>query len=360
MMNVQINTQFNLLIETAYLVFAWANRMPPTVLTSDKPYCIPVQEVQCIMDAVCGDLDPQDRRLRFYFQSFSVDGIKNASVFETCAGVIFINSALREGDCDLKKSRENMHSHFIGSSCYYEINSFNANGIGANACEEYRSIAEELGRFDMPDGLRLRLLEVLSNFHRNVDELCNLLEPLCEKLLPLLLPWWEKMTPRLEQWKDLLSTEMGVQEMLWDVTIDTREVKTLKLSLHIFRPAVRRICMDFGGGTLYKDIGLDFQPIKVKREGFTAVELSALRLLSSADRIEMLRAMSDQVMTPKELTERLRLNSGSVFRDLASLFQAHLVEMVVEEGIHRSYRTAVDYLESLVTQLLQYIKKEEV
>lgn len=358
-MVVHVNTQINLLIETAYLVFAWANQMPPTALTSDKPYCIPAQEVQKIMDAVCGNLDPQDRRLRFYFQSFSVEGIKNSSVFETCAGIMLINSSLRDGNCDLQKSRSTMHGHFIGSSRYYEINSFNANGIGANACEEYRSIAEELGRFDMPDGLRLRLLEVLSNFHRNVDELCDLLEPLGEKLLPLLMPWWEKMTPRMEQWKDILSTETGLQETLWDVSIDTREVKELRLSLHIFRPAVRRICVDFGGGILYKDIGLDFQPMKVKREGFTAVELSALRLLSSADRIEMLRAMSDQVMTPKELTERLRLNSGSVFRDLASLFQAHLVEMVVEEGIHRSYKTAVDYLENLVTQLLQYIKKEE-
>lgn len=358
-MEVHINTQVNLLIETAYLVFAWANRMPPTVLTSDKPFCIPVQEVQTIMDAVCGDLDPQDRRLRFYFQSFSVEGIKNASVFETCAGIMLINTSLRDGGCNPQQSRRSMHDHFIGSSRYYEINSFNANGIGANACEEYRSIAEELGRFDMPDGLRLRLLEVLSNFHRNVDELCDLLEPLCEKLLPLLMPWWEKMAPRLEQWRDILSTETGLQETLWDVSTDTSELKVLHFSLHIFRPAVRRICVDFGGGILYKDIGLDFQPMKVKREGFTAVELSALRLLSGADRIEMLRAMSDQVMTPKELTERLRLNSGSVFRDLASLFQAHLVEMVVEDGIHRSYRTAVDYLESLVTQLLQYIKKED-
>lgn len=356
-MEISINPQISLLMETADLVFVYANQMDPAVLTSDKLYCIPVPEIKRIMDEVCVGLNPQDRRLRFFFQSFTIENFKNIQAFETCAGSMLIHTCLHSGDCDLQASRKSMHGHFIGSGGYIEINSFNPCGIGTNSCSEYRSIAEELSAFDMPEGLRLRLLEVLSSFHHSVDELCDLLEPLAQRLLPLLEPWWAKMAPRLEQWREVLNTEKGLRDF---VKMDTSKLESLQFSLHIFRPAVNRGLFVESAGVLHKDVGLDTQPVKEERDGFTPEELSALRLLSGADRIKMLRAMSDRVMTPKELTERLNLNSGSVFRDLNNLLQVCLVEMVETDGIHRSYKTNVAYLEDLVDQLVRYIKKQSL
>ncbi len=356
-MNIFVNPQISLLVETADLVFAYANQMGPAALTMDKPYCIPVHEVGEIMEAVCGDLDPMERRLKFFFQGYTIESFKNTKVSETCVGNMLIHTGLLKGNCDLQTSRKVMHDHLIGSGAFYKINSFNPFGIGVDICDEHRFIAEELSAFDMPDGLRLQLLEVLSNYHYYVDMLCDLLEPLALRLLPLLEPWWEKAAPRLEQWSSSLHTEKGREDFFSGINMDTSKMKALQFSLHIFRPGLNRININLSDKVLYSSMGLEILPVKEEGENLSSVELAALRLLSGADRLEMLRAMSDRIMTPKELTEDLGLNSGSVFRDLGNLFQAHLVEMVVD-GLHRSYKTNVPYLDALLRRLGSYIKKQ--
>ena len=62
-------------------------------------------------------------------------------------------------------------------------------------------------------------------------------------------------------------------------------------------------------------------------------------------------------MTPKELAQELNMNPGTVFRSLNSLFNEHLVDMVVD-GIHRSYTTNKENLRHFVQELLGYILKE--
>ena len=49
-------------------------------------------------------------------------------------------------------------------------------------------------------------------------------------------------------------------------------------------------------------------------------ELTALRLLANASRMEMLHAMMERPMSGQELAQKLNLNSGTVFRDLNSLY----------------------------------------
>ncbi len=44
--------------------------------------------------------------------------------------------------------------------------------------------------------------------------------------------------------------------------------------------------------------------------------------MANVSRMEMLRAMAERPMSGQELAQKLNLNSGSVFRDLNSLYNA--------------------------------------
>lgn len=344
-------------METADLLFAYVNRLAPAVLTSDKPYCIPETEVARIMELVCGHLDPEDAKLRFYFQSVPVDNVKSAKLGGTSVGQLLIYTNIDASGYDVQQARAIMHSHSLGKGHPYEIHAIGQLALGVRICEEYRSIAQELQKLSIPESLRLQLAEVLSNYHHHVDQICDLLEPLSQNLQPLLMPWWEQMLPRVEQWRENLSTPQGQQEFAERINLDTTNMKALQVSLRIFNTDCSLGMYDLIDSEFRCQLGLDFAPEKENLGVLSSLQIAALRLLASTDRIEMLRAMTGRVMTPKELTQELGMHAGSVFRDLNSMFQAHLVELVVD-GIHRSYTTNTKYVNQLLAQLGSYINQK--
>lgn len=356
-MQVWINPEMSILMETADLLFAYVNNMEPSVLTSDKPYCIPGAEVARIMEEVCGDLNPEDAKLRFYFQCIPLDNMKSTKLNGTSVGQMLVYTNIEASGCDVQQARAIMHTHSMGEGHPYEIHTFSQLALGVRTCEEYRSIAQELQKLSMPETLRLQLAEVLSNYHYHVDQICDLLEPLAKKLLPLLKPWWEQMLPRMEQWRESLSTEQGQQDFAERINLDTTNMKCLQLGLRILRPDCSQGMYDLIDSELCCQIGLEFEPEKENVGALSQKQITALRLLASPDRIEMLRAMTGRVMTPKELTQELGMHAGSVFRDLNSMFQVHLVELVVD-GVHRSYTTNTKYVNQLLAQLGNYINQK--
>ena len=356
-MNVSINPKLSLLMETADLLFAYVNQMSPSTLTSDKPYCIPEAEVDRIMKEVCGHLDPEDAKLRFYFQSVPVDSVKSTKMGGTSVGQLLVYTNMDASGCDIQQARTIMHDYYLGTGCFYEIHNIGQFALGTRACEEYRSIAQELQKLSMPETLRLQLAEVLSNYHHHVDQICDLLEPLSQKLQPLLLPWWEQMRPWMEQWRENLSTLQGQQDFAERINLDTTNMKNLQVSFRLLRTDCSQGMYDLIDSELRCQLGLDFEPEKESAGALSSLQITALRLLASPDRIEMLRAMTNRVMTPKELTQELGMHAGTVFRDLNSMFQAHLVELVVD-GIHRSYTTNTKYVNQLLAQLGGYINQK--
>ena len=67
-MNVQIMSTPCYLLETVELIYAFVNGVPAEELTGPGSYCIPVREVQRIMDTVCAGLALQNPTLQFFFQ----------------------------------------------------------------------------------------------------------------------------------------------------------------------------------------------------------------------------------------------------------------------------------------------------
>lgn len=355
-MDVQVNPEISLLMETADLVFACVNQRDLSTLTSDGPYCIPSHEVQRIMDAVCGDLDMEDWRVKFYFRGYFMEHYKHSVADLSCVGCLLIYTSLATNDCDLTKSRAMMHDHSVGRPGYYQINSFNSFAIGVQVSEHYRPVWEELNALDMPEGLRMQLLEALSNYHYHVDQLCDFLEPLAQKLLPLLQPWWENAQPRLVQWREFLETEDGKQRILGDVNLNLKDLQNLRVSFRLLLTSYNRCKYIVQKSKFYCSMGIEAKLMPEEKECLAPLETMALRLLSSTDRVEMLRIMSHQTVMPREITKELGINPGTVFRDINNLAQAHLITEVVD-GVRRSYTTNLEYLKQFLRRLYHYIER---
>ena len=356
-MKITLNSQISLLMEAADLVCAYVNRSDVTTLIAASPYGIPADEVGRMMEQVCGHLDRTSERMRFYFQGYPVSDPQSRQERLTCVAFMLIYSILSSCSADLESTRAELMNHPVGRGEPFEIVNHSWSSIGIRMSETYRPLSKELKKLDVPEDLRLQLAEVFSNYTAHVTQLCQLLIPVGEKLLPLLAPWWDKMRPRLEQWQSVLNTEKGRHELLRRINIALEDLDTVYVSLRVFRPFCTEGMYNVLSNNFFYSVGLDIAPFGEEKEGLTRKDMVTLRILSSADRIEILRAMSGRVMTPKELAQELNMNPGTVFRSLNSLFNEHLVDMVVD-GIHRSYTTNKENLRHFVQELLGYILKE--
>ncbi len=358
-MEVLINSKISLCMETVDLLYAYVNHLSPSILTSEKSCGIPADEISRIMEQVCVDLDRNNWMFQFYFQSFPVDNLKNSNLPGTCVAYMLLYSLARIDGCDFQAIRANLHSSVLSAGGYFEICGCSQFGLSIRSCREYRSVAMELQSVDVPDGLRLRLAEALSNYPRHIDLLCDLLEPIAEKLGPLLEPWWEKTLLCLDGYRTQLSTDEKINEILAKINIETDGIRKVYFFPRIFSLASKYGMYDLVNKELVFATGAANMISWCANDvaaTMTPTQVTALRLLSNLDRINMLRAMSDRVMTPKEITQELGLKPGAVFRDLNNLYQSHLAELVVD-GIHRSYKTDLQYLRELLQQLYRYIEK---
>ncbi len=354
-MEIKINPEISLMTETAELLCAYVNQQNPATLTADAPYCIPAQEIGQMMDTVFGDLDLSDPRMNFYFRGHMIEDFEQKSGTMTCAGMMLIGTAILSDGCDIYQFRKQMHNSIAGKDEFYAINSFTPFGLGLGTSQSYHPLFEELSKLEMPDVLCMKLLEILPNFHHHVDWLCDFLEPYALRLLPLLRPWWEAARPRMDEWSEALATEQGRNDLLSEINMDTTSLQCLEVHLRFFNGGHNRCKYDVENQWLSVYINPVRTPVLYKDNSLTDTEMLVLRLLSSVDRVDMLKLMCGRVMTPKELTKELGMNPGSVFRDLNSLFQVKLIDMVVE-GTHRSYITNMDNFEAFLRRLHCYVK----
>lgn len=356
-MEIRINSEIGLLQETADLLCAYVNGVSPTALTAEGPFCIPASVLRQIMDHVFHDLDRTQWQAECYFRGYSTAFCGEPYETMTCVGCMLIATTVKRNCTDLDLTRALMQNHIAANPGFYEIVNHTAFALGTRTSSTYRPLYQEIGKLDLPDELRLQLLEVLSNFHCHVDCLCDFLKPFAIRLLPLLLPWWESAKPRFEKWEQITATEAGRQNLLKSVNQDAGSLGSIWLNFHFINAGIHRAVLDVENSELYCAIGMGKEPDTEKPKEMLPPEASALRLLSSMDRVEMLRAMSGRVMAAKEITQELGMNPGSVFRDLNSLFYSKLIDLVMD-GNHRKYTTNLENFELLLRQLYGYVKHD--
>lgn len=356
-MEICVNYQPSLLSDTAELVCAYINGIDPGELTGEGPCCVPASEIAQIMEQVCSSLDREDGKLKFYFQRFQLTGELADEYRTTCVCAYLVNSTSGLEISSLEECREKLHTSIVGTHRPYRIQALTSYFFDCDLSTEYVSISQELSKFNIPDDLRLRLVEVLSDYHYHVEQICDILEPLARRFRERMEPWIEKMQLKIRQWQDDLATQEGVERFLSRMNAKFDNLERIVINFKVFYPTVSTYSCKYKGENrdLYCILGMDFQLVNQEQKTLSLQDQSALRLLSSMDRIEMLRAMSGKAMTQKELSSALKINPGTVFRDVNGLLAARLLVLTLDDS-NRRYTTDLDYLEKVVANMIQYIR----
>ena len=353
-MEIQVITRPIALLEVADLVCAYVNGIPPKQLTEEGAGYIPAAEIAKMMEEVCGGLDRDSGKLKLYFRGYSMEDSGGTRQQLASVGCLLLSLFDHNGSNDPNQMRRELHDHYIGTGRPYRINTFGDCGFGWDPCDEYCSISDELDKLAMPEGLRLRLAEVLSGYHCHVDQLCDLLEPLAQRLEPLLQPWVEKLRPQMERWSLALHTDADRRDFTSRFTANLDECRKIVMMPRMLYPSVCRGTYS-RAGVLCCRAGIGLRIGQAQKPALIPSELAALRQLSGADRIEMLRAMAGQAMGPREIARKLGVNPGTVFRDLNNMTQAHLLKIVISGSSH-AYVTDMDFLKKTAQRLVEYIE----
>lgn len=356
-MNIYVNQEISLLMETADLLYAYVNQLPLEGFAAEDCGGLCAEELEQIMMDVCGDLDRNHEDLQFFFQGFTLSAYPEMERAAFPAGLL-LYPGLRIGFGNLAQARAALHDSGFGGETPYRILGVDPFHIHTEPCEEARSIFSELGNHKLPQQLHERLTEILTDYHRHVDRLCDLLEPLALHLHDLLAPWQELLAPKLERCQMMLQTRQGQESFLQSIMAATFQNETIELQSMFFTPrlirANHRLCRFSKDRTELYCIGGVDAILGEGRELKEKPDAAAVRALSNMERVDILRAMAGRIVTPKELTKELGMNPGSVFRELNKLTEAHLVKMVVS-GVHRRYTTNLEAVDLLLQQLHEYI-----
>lgn len=212
----------------------------------------------------------------------------------------------------------------------------------------------------IPSLYRMQLLEVFSNFNRHVEQVVEVLRPVASMLPHYLAPWTRQIPDLAEQWNAYFQGNSAKEFFLRRAQIQNCEFLELKLAFRFFLPMARRGNFSVRRGGCCSTWGLTWSPgwgMPVRPKRREEWELTALRLMANVSRMEMLRAMAERPMSGQELAQKLNLNSGSVFRDLNSLYNARLL-LMESSGGRNCYRTNLPVVRNMMERMLGYLQNQ--
>ncbi len=343
-----------LILEAAELVYAFVNNLPAKSLTREGAYCIPANQVAEIQKEITKDLDSQDEELQFYFKGVPVEGREERLSCLACTLLYFQNPAACH---EVDEALEYLHSMWNRIQKPFSVTSFNAFTICYAETTRYTNLSLEISRLPVAPQYQNHLIEAFSGFDWHLERLGNILRPLAEKLKPLLQPWVENAAALREQWKNYWLTARENNFWLLRANLINENVQQVRFSLRYFSPQNAPGEFWENLGTVTTHVGVFITP-DGKHLNDTPVlspnDYSTLRLLSNPDRITMLNAMLHEPMSGPALMQKYGFHSGSVFRDLNSLYNAGLLSICVQDG-KNTYRTNFPVIQKLATRMLQAI-----
>ncbi len=352
-----------LLMETAELVFSFVNDLPPQQLTASGEWCLPEEEALRIRQEVCQGLDPQDKKLQFFFQGFQLEGgysrLSNPATTMLYSCLSTMPSDVQEMKGKLLEFWESIEPPY----CISAADPFALSLVHASS-EEFSPLAEEMNKVPAPMNYQLRLVEIFAQYPRYLEQLVDILQPLARRLEPLLEPWVQRVQPLLQGWEQFFSEPENVSDFFRN-RMAGFQCSQLELCLRYFpaKGGYYRVINEekdtLGIACLLP--GLDMKPGAPKATTAPALddeEAAALRLIANPDRLAMLSAMMRRPMGGHELAVELGLNSGTVFRDLNNLATAQLITRVAE-GRKRVYSTNMETLRQLMRRILLVVNPDE-
>ena len=349
-----------LLLEAAELVFAQFNHIPPEKIVAPGEYCIPAEEVGRIQSQICALLPMNGKQVSFYFRAFHTEENPSSS---TCLAFCLLFISLDPNCTEVDAYVDQLLQWWAEVGNTYLISGINSrysfSNIVSREASEFRSLAQEIQKLPVPVETKMELVEVLSNLPYHIHNVAELLRPAAEQLRELMDPWVQRAQPRLDQWEAFFQEGNLLAYLAKFSQLANQEIHRCTIGLLYFHQ-----CSGLGHFLLDgTSVSLVFSPdvpptltdLRPKDEKLKDTQFNALRLLSNPARLEMLRLMADQAMSPPELMAALKLHPGSVYRDLDGLLNANLITMEVCNGPAR-YRTNPITIRKLTSQLMAYLK----
>lgn len=349
------------LLEAAELVYGLVNQVPVERMTASGAYCIPAGEVKRIQEAACAGISPEDPAVSYYFRGVRLEGESNrlsclsctllySSLELGCSGVDEMVQALSRDWHDMRREGYRVE----------EIDGFSVS-MEPKACEDYPSLALELVDLPAPKVYRMQLLEVLSAFDEHLERVAELLRPVAEALPELMAPWVRRAGELVEQWEAFFRAYSAQEFLLRRARVKAENIQSLEMAFRYIAPAATPGKLREADGRMRFHMGVSLRPSMERPsvpEQPEEWELTAMRLMASSARAEMLRLMADVYMSAQELAQRLNLNSGSVFRDLNSLYNARLLLSQTIDG-RNYYRTNLPVIRQITEHMMDYLQGKE-
>ncbi len=348
------------LLEAAELVYGLVNQLPVEKLAGSGPYCIPPDQVRRIQAEVCAGLDPLDEVTQFYFRGVPLEGVSGRF---SCLGCALLYSFLEidhpQPD-DFVRAMERDWRALCESGFHVEgIDGFSLSFEPAPG-GKLLSLARELTALQVPALYRMQLLEVFSAFDQHLERVAKLLRPVAAALPGCMAPWTGQIPALAGQWETFLQGNSAQEFFLRRARIQSGAFLELKLSFRFFSPYGSPGKFSTAKRQLRFHLGVNMQPGVINVNQAQAPEeweLTALRLMANGARVEMLHAMAERPMSGQELAQKLNLNSGSVFRDLNSLYNARLL-LMESTGGRNCYRINLPVVRSILERLLGYLQDQ--
>ena len=348
-----------LLLEAAELVYAFVNDVPSEQMTLPGEYYLPVDAVEAIRTAACAGLDQSDGRLQFYFRGVPVEGIAERLSCLGCC-LLYYSTEVTHPDADdmTRALSETWNRHRRERYAINGIDPFTLNAAPAEN-GSFTSLSGEISRLPVPAAYRLQLVEVFSAFEEHLANVVQLLRPVVQALKPLLAPWVERSRSRMEEWEAFFREHSAEEFLLKRGHVKAEGIRELQIGFRYFSPLLCPIYIDEKAGCVAIHMGIGIRPEMEYVNAQPVMDESRyviLRLLANPDRVEMLRLMMERPMGVPELSKRLHLNTGSVFRDVNSMCNAQLLLFQPENG-KNLYSTNLNAVSKTVSDLVEYLRQ---
>lgn len=346
------------LLEAAELVYGLVNQIPADKLAGSGPYCIPPDQVRRIQAEACASLNPLDELTQFYFRGVPLEGVSGRL---SCLGCALLYSFLEiehpQVD-DFVQSMEADWRALCESGFHVEgIDGFSLSFERTGAGKPL-SLAKELSALQVPPLYRMQLLEVFTAFDRHLERVVELLRPVAAVLPDYMTPWTRQIPDLAKLWDTFFQEHSAQEFFLQRARIQGEEFWELKMAFRFVSPYGSPGKFSSAEGQLRFHMGVNMQPGQGdpgQAQAPEEWELTALRLMANASRVEMLHAMAERPMSGQELAQKLNLNSGSAFRDLNSLYNARLL-LMESSGGRNCYRLNAPVVRSILERMLDYLQ----
>lgn len=358
-MKMTVCGQPSILHEAVELVHAFVNRIPTEQLTVQGPCSIPPEEILRIRDVACQGLNPEDEELQFFFRGHAFEDTREGQL-SIARNMVY--AWAQEVFPDADEMADFLLRYWQTHRGTLRIRSTHMYGLYMVPDEQgrFRDLTGEISKQPLPTMLQMQLVETMSSYELYLPRLLRLLRPVIGRLPALLLPWIQRSVPLLQQWVQFFSEEKNFREFFLERSaVDSELPQEMRLYPRCFWPHISYVFPSDSFQILNVHLAIGREPgFQEPREGVISLEnrdYQVLRQLASADRMNMLIAMMGSPMTAMEVSRKLGLHPSSVFRDISSMGNSHLLIQEIKGG-KSTYRTNYVLLEKLFQKILRRLE----